>query len=93
VTSKDILVHPGYEPSSLSNDIAILRLPRELRLGGKVQRVSLPPTPALAGCQLSQYDAEQLRIEREQCSLLGNPIELLYQKRYKADFTRAFYVT
>ena len=68
VEAKNILVHPGYSPASLSNDIALLRLPRDLRLRGKVRRVNLPPEPALAGCQLPQYDPQQLKLEREQCA-------------------------
>ena len=68
VGPKNILVHPGYNPTTFSNDLAILRLAQELHLGGKVRTVSLPPEVALMGCPLPQYDKDQLQQEREQCT-------------------------
>lgn len=38
-------VHPLYDPHSVSNDIALVALSRDLRLRESVARVSISPTP------------------------------------------------
>ena len=68
VESSNILVHPGNNPQTFANDIAMLRLPRRIQLGSRVQLVNLPPPAALLGCHLIEYDEDQLRRERDQCA-------------------------
>jgi len=63
----NILVHPGYSPVSIENDVAILWLPRSLRFSDRVRRVNLPPEPALVGCHIPTYNTEELKKEREEC--------------------------
>ncbi|XP_049548101.1 brachyurin-like [Anopheles darlingi] len=41
-TSNAILPHPNYDPSTLNNDIGLIRLSEPVPLGGNIQAVALP---------------------------------------------------
>jgi len=67
VRPRQMIFHPGYNPETFDNDIAILSLKKKLIFGSRIKSVNLPPPEAVSDCKVPEFTEDYIKAAREAC--------------------------